>query len=506
MKHRSGHWKLVIGNWLFVALLLVGAFLFVFRITHESVWMDEAFSIALADNSFADIWRLSVDDSHPPLYHFMLRAFRLVFGDSIFVARLFSALGAFCLVLLGAGPLRRACGDKVGLIYAMMAVVSPTLISYGQEARMYVWAAVFVTGTAMYTYLAITGGKRSDWVRAGVFTFAAVYTHTYSLLAAFFVGLFALVWLFLKDRKKLPAFLVAMGVPALSFIPWLLVLLRQSSRVSQDFWIPEVTGESIVHALICPYSLKFYFDHWSFRVNTVIAFSVIIAGMVIAFSRQRRNRMLPVLCLFAFLATFFTAVLLSLLIRPILIPRYMVPLLGLFLVAVAYGISQLNRWLVVIACVVLVGLQLGAIPSIYFERFNGPMDEVVAYLEENMGEDDIFVHIDEHTVHTFAFYLPDRLHVVYLPPGAKVYANLEVHGDRVKIISDLSEMPRDRTVWFAARVDGLNTQLYGEILPALGIEFGPMTLDEAIDAGRLKVFSIPESWYVVALERIEPRP
>jgi len=438
-------------------LLLVGSFLFVFRIAHESVWMDEAFSIAVADHPLGEIWRLTAEDCHPPLYYFMLRAFRLIFGDSILASRLFSAVGAFCLVLLGIGPIRRVCGNKVALIYTLLAIVMPILVAHAQEIRMYTWAAFFVTGMAAYTCLAIYEGKRSNWIALGLFTIAAMYTHVYSLFAAFFIGLFALVRLLVKDRRKLPAFLIAVGIPILLFIPWLSALLQQASRFSRDYWIPEAGIRVVIGALVYPFGLKWCTfglmwysfkwlgslcpGYWLHYIIAAVAFLAIVGGVVIASLRRRRNLLLPVLSLFAFFATLLTGVLLNKLIRPLFWPRYTAPFLGLLLIAMAYGISQLNKWLTVIICVLLVLSQASVLPFIYWNRFEGPMREVVEYLEDNMGKDDVFVHLDEFTLHTFAFYLPDHPHVMYLKPGSPVYSNLKVHGSIVRIVSDLSASP-----------------------------------------------------------------
>lgn len=509
-------------------LLLVGSFLFVFRIAHESVWMDEAFSIAVADHPLGEIWRLTAEDCHPPLYYFMLRAFRLIFGDSILASRLFSAVGAFCLVLLGIGPIRRVCGNKVALIYTLLAIVMPILVAHAQEIRMYSWAAFFVTGMAVYTCLAIYEGKRSNWIALGLFTIAAMYTHVYSLFAAFFIGLFALVRLLVKDRRKLPAFLIAVGIPILLFIPWLFALLQQASRFSRDYWIPEAGIRVVIGALVYPFGLKWCTfgliwysfkwlgslcpGYWLHYIIAAVAFLAIVGGAVIASLRRRRNLLLPVLSLFAFFATLLTGVLLNKLIRPLFWPRYTAPLLGLLLIAMAYGISQLNKWLTVIICVLLVLSQASVLSFIYWNRFEGPMREVVEYLEDNMGKDDVFVHLDEFTLHTFAFYLPDHPHVMYLKPGSPVYSNLKVHGSIVRIVSDLSGVSQEnRGVWIALRSGSLNNRFYDEAVKELGGEPAfvgpvPQALHEAAGAGGVQFFQTRYSWYAVILQRVESSP
>lgn len=497
--------------WAFwAALLLLGAFLFVFRITHESLWMDEAFSVAVADLPFSDFWRVSVQENSPPLYYFMLWIFRRVFGDSFLAARLFSAMGAFWLVLLGIGPIRRACGDRVGIVYTAVAIFTPILIVHAQEVRMYGWAAFFVTGMAVYAYLAVSEGKRLGWLKFGVFTVAAMYTHLYSLMAAFFAGLFSFIWLFLRDRKKLPAFLVAVGIPVLLFVPWMFVLFGRISQVSQEFWIPEVTEEVIVQAICGFFGLKFTHDDQSYQAMTVIASLIAAVGIVIAFAKEQKERFLLALSVYTFLATLLTGVVISDLVRPLLIARYMVPLLGLSIIALAYGIAQFPRRLAVAVCIVFVFCQVSTIRDIHWERFNGPMDEVAEYLDANTGQDDVFIHFDEHTLHTFAVYVPDYLHVMYLPPEATVYAPSEVHGDKVKVVSSLGEVELDnRRVWLAQRIGGGNVPQYNQVARELGVRPVPMgqeRLYSVIHSEQAEFFWIPTSWYAVVLHPVPSKP
>ena len=487
-----------------LGVLLLGAFLFVFRADHESLWMDEAFSIALSERSFPDIWQLSISDSHPPLYYFMLRVFRLVLGDSILVARLFSGLGAFALVLLGIGPVRRAGGNTTGFIYTLLATMMPIIVSYAQEVRMYTWAAFFVTGTGLYAYLAITGGRRSDWIKLCVFAVAATYSHLYGLFGVGFIGLFALAWILLKGRDRLPAFLLAMGIPALLFIPWAMVLAQQTARISSDFWIPEVTGDMVLLTLAFPFGYKFDAELNGYHAIALVALIALIGGLVVAVVR-RKKLLLPALCLFSYIATLLAVVVISVLVRPILYPRYMLPLLGLLVVALAYAIAQFPKQITVIACSVLVLAQASLLPSIYLDRFNGPMREISAYLEKRMDADDVFVHLDEHTLHTFAVYVPDHTHVMYLPPESRVYSSLEVHGDKVRAVSDIDEITSiTARVWLVMRFRGGNVRAYYEAAQALGLEPVPMYTDR-FEVEQGEFFGVSRSWYAVVLQSLPIR-
>jgi len=102
--------------------------------------------------------------SHPPLYYLALHIFRLIFGNSVFSLRTFSVLGAVALAAWGIGPVKRALGNRVGIIYTIITFALPITLSMAQETRMYTWAAFWVTGSALYGFLAYKEGHLRDWI------------------------------------------------------------------------------------------------------------------------------------------------------------------------------------------------------------------------------------------------------------------------------------------------------------------------------------------------------
>ena len=79
-----------------IALLLIiamGAFLRFFAIGSKTVWLDEAFSIWVANHGIIDgaAWLIKIDQ-HPPLYYALLSIWQWLFGDAQGIVRAFSAL------------------------------------------------------------------------------------------------------------------------------------------------------------------------------------------------------------------------------------------------------------------------------------------------------------------------------------------------------------------------------------------------------------------------------
>ena len=60
--------------WLAVALTLVGGWLRVFLLGNKGMWLDETFSVWLANQSVPEMmqWIIKIDQ-HPPVYYLLLQ-------------------------------------------------------------------------------------------------------------------------------------------------------------------------------------------------------------------------------------------------------------------------------------------------------------------------------------------------------------------------------------------------------------------------------------------------
>jgi uncharacterized membrane protein len=76
----SARWRVGSTAGLLLILLLAGALRF-WGIGAESLWLDEATSLVVADNPPATIVALTAEEIHPPLYYLLLHLL-LLFGRS----------------------------------------------------------------------------------------------------------------------------------------------------------------------------------------------------------------------------------------------------------------------------------------------------------------------------------------------------------------------------------------------------------------------------------------
>lgn len=479
-------------------LLIAGFIYLVTGNSHESLWFDESYSAVIKNHSIPDMISILAKDSHPPLYFIALKLFCCIFGSAEFGLRMFSALGVLALAALGAGPVRRIFGKTTGWIFAVIVLVVPISLSMGQETRMYTWSAFLVTGCLLYSYLAVTQGKNSDWFKFGLFTLLSAYTHYYALLAVSLLNVIILLCLVIKKRSGLKKFFLTSGISAVGYLPWFFILLDQASRVKKNFWIPPLNVMTIISTIAYPFQNKFAGIPYLYMLYlTLIASGImiilIIFGIVRAGVKRFAEGKAALLSLSVYILTLFTGIAASQIIRPVFVERYSMPVIGLLLLSMAYGISLLRRKpLIIAACVLILGLSLPQIMLIRTERLNGPMKEVVEYMKANMKPDDVFIHTDEHTFGTFCYYFPEQKSYLYYEPGFLGFSGYDAFGPAGSNGSDVDSFIKGKKrIWL---VENRDSEL-GGILDV------SVSLKATSDIER---FSLPYSWYGLSLNRAEP--
>ena len=201
---------------------------------HQSVWFDEAYSILLAKHSVAEIIRLTGLDTHPPFYYLLLKSWASLFGWSELALRTLSVLSMSGALVVGGLLVRKMFGNKVAIGTVILIALSPLLLRYGFEIRMYSLASFIGVSATYCLYSAYKSEQnRRKWLVG------------YGLLVA--LGMFSLyyitllwiahaVWLVVAAvRNKwrvsslLPYLYTYLGAIVL-FLPWLPTFMGQVSN------------------------------------------------------------------------------------------------------------------------------------------------------------------------------------------------------------------------------------------------------------------------------------
>jgi hypothetical protein len=147
--------------WGVILVTLIGGFLRVFLLADKGMWLDETFSVWLANHSIPDMlqWIVKIDQ-HPPLYYLLLHSWIARNGDTAYSVRLLSTLfsaGTIPIIyLIG----KRMSGAVMGLAAAVFMTFSTFHIYYAQETRMYT-LLTFNAAVAIYALVRLLTDPRS---------------------------------------------------------------------------------------------------------------------------------------------------------------------------------------------------------------------------------------------------------------------------------------------------------------------------------------------------------
>lgn len=463
-------------------------------LTHEGVWYDEACSAGIIRHPLAEIWNIVKGDVHPPLYFYMLKVFSLLFGNSVFALRTFSVLGNLAFFSLGIGPVRRACGKTVGLLFSFLVTVVPIYLAAAQEIRMYTWSVFFVTGSFLYAYLAISENKTSDWIKFGVLMLAAIYTHYYALIAMIVLCGLIIIRFVATPKQFKPMFPVIAGLVALCYWPWVVGFLVQVSGISHgNFWVPPMRADIIWQTLIYPYGYKLSIIDPLANIGFWVSAGLIVWGMGAAIRKHRKATIIH-WAIGVYVLTLLAAVIFSLLFWPILFARHLLPVSGLLVLGVAYGLEQLaNKKLIPAFVLIFIGLMIPHMITINQSRFNGPVQEITSFLQENLKPGDVFIHSAPDTWGLFSYYFPDHkqyFYTIHSDPGFAQCRTFKPNGSAGLDLYGFIQNNSSGYIWLIDQ----------EIVA----ENSVVKIFDEKSIVDIRLFKIPDSWLAVRVYKIKP--
>lgn len=300
--------RIAVGGVIFFFLLALG--IRMYRLEAAPIWLDEAFSWAVAQTYPAFIVAYLQQGHNPPLWELLLHFWMKGWGDSETALRglsvLLSAGTASLLFLLG----RQVAGFWAGSTAALCWIFSTFAQAVSREARAYALLA-FLTALSLLLFLRWWHTRRAllPWTISLVLLFYTHYTSIWILLPQ--------ILLFLRkshqDKRTLSFFIgvlvIGVGMQAVVFLDH----LRHYGQ--GNAYIPPASWESL-------YEMLRSFSNQPIAATAAIA--LIGTGLYWSW-RNRREHPLTLLITLLFLATYIGVWIIAHFIR-IWQPRYLMPL------------------------------------------------------------------------------------------------------------------------------------------------------------------------------------
>jgi mannosyltransferase len=335
-----------------IGLVAGGAFLRLYLIAGKSIWLDEAFSIVISQRSLLDVLNMVVrTDTHPPLYYLLLKIW-LIFGSSEAQARYLSAVFSIAAIPLMYKVASALFEDRrAGLVAATILTFSPFQIWYAQEARMYGMLTFFVLASAFFFIRALERGELVYWIGYVLTTGLALYTDNGAI---WYVASISVFFLLARRRftNRLAGWLVSNLALGLVYIPWLPFFIHQTQQVTESFWLPPPSFQTVLGTFLDFQSYDFPLIEISLLYLTTI--------FVWAFIVPRKSWQQQFASLWLFLPL-LVSLLLSLR-QPIFLSRNLIAAsIGYYLLVTAILLKFKSSRLVLVLLLPLIGMNLVSI-------------------------------------------------------------------------------------------------------------------------------------------------
>lgn len=406
-----------------VILTAVGAMIISLMIgLQQSVWFDEAYSIILAKQPVVNLIHLTSMDTHPPFYYLLLKGWAGLFGWSEFALRSLSVVAFGGSIVVGAILVRRLFGVRAALISLPVAALSPFLLRYGFEIRMYALASLIgISATYVLVVARETRGKTQQW-RLYVIYALLVAIGVYTLYYTALLWIAHLVWqvvLAYKDKKpivKTPWFMSYVGA-VLLFLPWLPLFVSQITNgalaaISQPMTLDNLGG---IVSFAFLYEPAWQLDGYT---TIIIVFVMVLIGVLTyrAFKVASKKEKTYLWLLALYILVPVVVIALVSLAKPLYVERYISHILIGGLLFVGVIIAEATRRsspriifaVGVFFVVLLLGIdQLATVGNYNYQRLQKPsVKDVAAAMKDHCSDGTTILAADPYVAIELSYYLP----------------------------------------------------------------------------------------------------
>ena len=356
-----GNSKEYFGKFLFI-ISIVAFFALIFSpLTNVLFFVDEYYTLGLIKHPLMQGITITANDVHPPLYYILLKVCVTIFSmfNIIFISKIVTII-PYLIILLFAGTKIKTEYNwlTAGLFTFTLFSMSNFFITY-LTIRMYSWAMLFLVLSFIYLKDVLTHSDLKSWVLFTLFTLLGAYTHYYCAISSVVLYFLLLIYFYLDDnftKGDIKKWFASVFVLIIGYLPWTYILLNQVRNVTQGFWIPPIDFNAFLNLL------SFYANSTS-EILMIISVIFIIVLLIIAIinikqeNNTENNYILMGMLVFVF--SLILGVIISLLSKPILVERYLLPACAVFWLATSILIGKLknNRlFLILFVIIILIGI------------------------------------------------------------------------------------------------------------------------------------------------------
>lgn len=340
------------------------------RIFDNAFWGDEGYSIQMAQRSVSDMISTTAGDVHPPLYYLLAQLLYHTLGNHGFTYHLSALLPYIVIVIIGCSVVKRYFGIIPATVLVTMSSLMKNAIIYNVEARMYALGAMFVLIAYIAFYKIIEKNHPGSWIVFCISSLGAAYTHYYALIsvAFFFVMLMPLA---ISQKKYWKGLVISYLTAIIGYLPWLMILVKSFGRTASSWWLTSIPKISDCYLFLLDYkwlAAVFLVCFLFFAIYQLNLLSIHVSKTGKLKDRIDIGLLLPeavtlnetlywgVSGVVAICGTVAVGLVLSYMVRPIFVLRYLFPVSAMLYLIFGVCISKMKLsklWSVLLIVIIL---------------------------------------------------------------------------------------------------------------------------------------------------------
>ncbi|TYT24038.1 flippase-like domain-containing protein [Dictyoglomus thermophilum] len=425
-------------------ITIIGFLLRIFKITERSLWLDEAITAQVSQSGILGIiLNRSQTGIHPPLYFILVYFWTRIFGDSELALRSLSMIFGVLSIPLLYKLVKKIFDETTALISSLIFALSPFLIYFSQEARMYPLFTFLALLSLNYTYdLSNKEFSKKNLIKLLIINSLLLYIHFFSSLLIIAENIFFLIC-HRKNLKNIKNWIIIQFITLFIFSPWLYVILTRNT--------PEVYQGAQKLSLFT-IKVSFYQFFFGFarsfieRLNLHYYLSIIFLGLIfLGLLPPYENKKGILLNILYFFLPFITLIIISSFGKSFYSSRYLSPFVPALFILMARGIKKF-KYLPITTLIIIFIIGIYSVLNVsYFlhiAQLNRPWRDVVGYIHENSQEDHIVLISEHYYYRPFEYYNRGRLSYIPVNPDffypEKMEKDIKNYKKIILILSDIN--------------------------------------------------------------------
>ncbi len=396
-------------------------------VTDQSIRLDESQSLWAATKSVTGILKYISQDVQVPLYELLLHFWIQIFGTNIVIARGLSFIFFIFTLPVLYKVYRQVAGRSVSLLGVTIFSLSPFILWYSNEARMYTMFALATSLDHLF-FLKLYKSKGKNG-KLGYFlsTLFGMFSHYFFIFFLFTQFVYVIFSIFLNRntesfkakiaiRKKfLISYITILFLDGVFFLPWAVYFIFRGLAGNTQPLIPPPTSYDIFATFI-----NFLFGFQSTQVQTLMVSLWPLIVLVLFFIFTRRNSTHVLYKGYFILTAFFPILMIFLLsfFKPIFLSRYLIFVTPSLFFIVAWILLSYSKKTSYILITIFLMLLLGLL---FFQNLSPftPVKEnyvgVSEFLDQKATASDLIAVSAPFTIYPVAYTYKGEAGIVTIP-------------------------------------------------------------------------------------------